>query len=305
MRRSQWWLLCVTALAALTCARAREPLSPEKTVSDSSPGSPEPRVEQTSGRVEANGIMIAYRIHGPPDREVVLMIPGVGGEMSAGPDRLVEEVVRRGYRVIVYDSRDSGQSTHFDAAGAPDWAAIQEAVKAGRPAPIPYTLEDMARDAIGLLDALGVRAAHIVGGSLGGMVAQIIAAEYPERTRSLTSIMSTTGNPDLPAGSAAQVAEDLQRGPDADRIARQGAAAAFGGDRRARLKSIQAPTVVLHGAEDPLFPVEHGKDTAAAIPGAELRIIPGLGHSVPDAFVPVVVDAIVAAASRARQPSKP
>jgi pimeloyl-ACP methyl ester carboxylesterase len=311
-------------------------------MSSSPSGASEPPIEQTGGRVQANGITLAYRIYGPPDREVVLMIPGVGGQMGEGPDLLAEAVVRRGYRVIVYDSRDSGQSTHFDAAGAPDWVAIQKAMEAGRPPPVAYTLDDMARDAIGLLDALGVRKAHLAGGSLGGMVAQIVAAEYPERTLSLTSISSSTGNPALPAGRAQEImgvpapegdpealidhhvrmaqamgspgyptdekvlrqriAEALKNAPDPARAARQGAAAALGGDRRARLKTIEAPTVVLHGADDPMFPVEHGKDTAASIPGAELRVIPGLGHDLPDALVPVFADAIAAAAKRAPRP---
>lgn len=215
-------------------------------------------------------------------------------------------------------------------------------MEAGQPPPVAYTLDDMARDAIGLLDALGVRKARLAGGSLGGMVAQIVAAEYPERVLSLTSMSSSTGNPALPAGRAQEiigipapegdpealldhhvrmaqalgspgyptdeavlrqrVAEALKNAPDPARAARQGAAAAVGGDRRARLKTIKAPTVVLHGADDPMFPVEHGKDTAASIPGAELRVIRGLGHALPDALVPVFADAIAAAAKRAARP---
>jgi len=99
-----------------------------------------------------------------------------------------------------------------------------------------------------------------------------------------------------------RIAETLKNAPDPARAARQGAAAALGGDRRPRLKTIEAPTVVLHGADDPMFPVAHGKDTAASIPGAELRVIPGLGHDLPDALVPVFADAIAAAAKRAPKP---
>lgn len=290
--------------------------------------------------VHVNGIELSYQSFGPRDRETVLLLPGVGGAMHEGPDLLARELVARGYRVVTYDSRDAGASTHMDGAGVPDWKAIQAALETGDPPPVAYTLKDLAADAIGLLDALRIRSAHIVGGSLGGMVAQVIAAEHPGRTLSLTSISSSTGNPALAQGPAAalvgaadpegdaevvmqhrmsvarllesprwraddttvraRIAASMQRPRDADAEARQGVAAAVAGDRRARLRAITAPTVVVHGDADALFPVEHGRDTAASIPGATLHVIAGMGHDLPDTLVPVVADDIVAAATRAK-----
>ena len=113
--------------------------------------------------------------------------------------------MKRGYRVIIYDNRDVGLSTKFDAAGVPDLKAIIEAQIAGKPAPLPYTLDDMAKDAVGLLDALGIKKAHIVGVSMGGMIAQLVAADHPEHTLSLTSIMATSGNPALPVPAKPEV----------------------------------------------------------------------------------------------------
>jgi pimeloyl-ACP methyl ester carboxylesterase len=200
----------------------------------------------------------------------------------------------------------------------------------------------MALDSVGLLDALNVRKAHIVGASMGGMVAQIMAAKHASRVLSLTSIMSTTGNPALPkarpAANAASmqtilapareseqitsgvrlwqgigspgyptdeatlresVLRDARRSFYPTGVARQMLAIVTGGDRRELCRRIAVPTVVLHGADDPLIPVEGGKDTAAAIPGADLRIVPGMGHDIPRALIPVFVSAITAAAKRA------
>ena len=241
-----------------------------------------------------NGIDIAYRIAGSQNAEAVLLVPGVGARLSDRSDMLTRALVGRGYRVITYDSRDSGASTHMDRAGAPDWRAIHLALVAGQAPPVAYTARDLAADAVGLLDALGIRRAHVVGGSLGGMVAQIVAAEYPDRTLSLTSISSSTGNPSLPVGVAPSPASG------AGAVARQGAAAAVAGDRRSRLHQIAVPTLVIHGDADPVFPLEHGKDTAENIPGAELRIMPGMGHELPDLLVPTVADAIDDLARKAR-----
>ena len=297
------------------------------------------------GRVEANGIRIAYESYGPADRETILLIGGAWTQLSEWPPELCQELVKRGYRVVVYDNRDSGLSTWFDAAGKPDMAAVVEAVMAGKPAPVPYTLHDMAKDAIGLLDVLAIQKAHIVGVSMGGIIAQIVASDYPERTLSLTSMMATDGKPGLPlVAKPERVAGIPQPGPDDDRKAyierrvkllkaiespaypvseaaylervnraverafcpaceaRQSAASLVTGleDRRARLKTIQAPAVVVHGAEDPVVPVEAGRDVAANIPNADLRIIPGMGHDIPVPLVKTLADAITAAAERAR-----
>jgi pimeloyl-ACP methyl ester carboxylesterase len=297
------------------------------------------------GKVQANGITIAYEDYGSQDRETVLLIMGNGTQLTAWPSELIEELTQRGYRVLIYDNRDVGLSTKFDKAGTPDAKAVIEAKMAGKPSPLPYTLDDMANDAVGLLDALGIKKAHIVGVSMGGMIAQLVAADLPEHTLSLTSIMSTSGNPQVPFPARPEVISKMPRPapegdeqalvanavkaiqimagpvypPDETRIrslitrsmkrsadragmARHNALAALGlfDDRRAKLKTIKAPTVVVHGAEDPLMSLEGGKDTAASIPGAELRIIPGMGHDLPIPLAKTLADAITAAASRSR-----
>jgi pimeloyl-ACP methyl ester carboxylesterase len=280
----------------------------------------------------------------------MLLIMGNGTQLTAWPAELIEELVKRGYRVVIYDNRDVGLSTKFDRAGVPDAKAVIEAKIAGKPSPLPYTLDDMAKDAVGLLDALGVKKAHVVGVSMGGMIAQLVAADHPEHVLSLTSIMSTSGNPEIPfpadpkamakmppadtegdqeatIANAVKVVRVLA-GPDyppdemrirkivvrsmnrsADRagMARHNIVSAIGlfEDRRAKLKTIKVPTVVVHGAKDPIMSVEGGKDTAANIPGAELRIIPGMGHDLPIPLVGTIADAITAAASRATGAGRP
>src|SRR5262249_2663678 len=162
------------------------------------PESGSARIPVSKGQVKANGITIAYESFGPEDRETVLLIMGASAQLTLWPVDLCEELVNRGYRVIRYDNRDIGLSTHVDAAGPPDFAAVVAAAPAGKPPPPPYTLHDMATDAVGLLDALGIKKAHIAGPSMGGMIGQIIAAEHPDRTLSLTSIMAGSGKPGLP-----------------------------------------------------------------------------------------------------------
>ncbi|AIT81497.1 alpha/beta fold hydrolase [Novosphingobium pentaromativorans] len=165
-------------------------------------------------KVAANGIEIAYESFGDEGAPVVLLIMGMGVQMLYWPDELCEGLAQRGLRAIRYDNRDVGQSTSFDDAGTVTFAEIGQAVMQGKKPKAFYTLEDMAADAIGLLDALNIDRAHIVGDSMGGIIAQLIAINYPERTLSLTSMMSTSGNPELPrskpeAGAAlASVAPD-------------------------------------------------------------------------------------------------
>ncbi|MEJ0026721.1 MAG: alpha/beta hydrolase [Rhizomicrobium sp.] len=290
----------------------------------------------------ANGIRIEYLSYGPESAQTVLLIMGLGAQMTRWPLAFIQLLVAKGYRVVTFDNRDVGLSEKFDAAGPADLQAIVAAMMAGRKPDAAYTLDDMADDAVGLLDALKVQRAHIVGASMGGMIAQLVAANHPDRVLSLTSIMSSTGNPGLPPAKPEilaalmsvpqgddfktllehtlktqtliaspgyppdegmlkhQIKADLNRAIYPVGITRQMAAVVACGDRRAALKNIAAPTVVVHGTDDPLVPVEGGRDTAASIAGAELREIPGMGHDLPAPLFPAIVDAIDAAARRAR-----
>lgn len=295
-------------------------------------------------RAKANGIELEYEATGPADGEPLLLIMGLGAQLTRWPSAFVDKLAARGLRVIRFDNRDIGLSSKFDAAGLPDFMAMFKALGEGRKPDVPYLLDDMAADAVGLLDALGIERAHIVGASLGGMLAQLVAADYPHRTLSLTSIMSTTGNRELPPASPQAMAVLNDRGPDPtadlegyldhgikgavvvgspgypineaetrERLRgdfhrsyspagfqRQYAAAASSPDRRSKLATITAPTVVIHGAADPLVPLAGGHDTAASIPGAELIVIDGMGHDFPPPLFDAVAEGIMRAVDRAK-----
>ncbi|BDI60043.1 alpha/beta fold hydrolase [Qipengyuania nanhaisediminis] len=148
--------------------------------------------------IGANGIELFYEEHGNPDHEAILLVMGLGAQMTLWPDEFVAALVARKFRVIRYDNRDIGLSQKMDGARAPGMIYQMLRKRIGWPARVPYTLSDMADDGIGLLDALGIARAHVVGASMGGMIAQLMAVNHGERLISLTSIMSTTGNPGLP-----------------------------------------------------------------------------------------------------------
>ena len=258
---------------------------------------------------------IAYERFGPPGLPPVLLLMGLGTQMLGWPDGFCDALVARGVHVIRSDNRDIGLSSHLSDAPAPDLAAIFR----GDTSSASYKLSDMAGDTIGLLDTLGLDSVHLVGASMGGMIAQTIAIEHPGRVRSLTSIMSSTGDPSVgqatpqamaallspPAGTRAEAIErtlsilrvigspgfeldeaDVRRrtGLAFDRahdplgVSRQFAAIAASGDRTAALRSLSVPTLVVHGADDPLVNVSGGRATARAIPGAELVVLDGMGH---------------------------
>ncbi len=295
-------------------------------------------------QIKANGLTLEYDITGEAGAEPLLLIMGLGAQMTRWSRAFTDKLAARGFRVIRFDNRDIGLSEKFDAAGAPDMAAIFTALSQGKRPDVAYDLDDMANDAAGLLAALGIDRAHIVGASMGGMIAQLVAANHPQRTLSLTSIMSTTGNPDLPRATpeamerlntpAPNPHEDLEAYvahsiagarvmgspayPVSDAELREQAIAAVersyypvgflrqyaailaSPDRRTKLAAITARTVVIHGAADPLVPVEGGRDTAASIKGAQLVEIPGMGHDVPAELYDTIIDAIVSATERAR-----
>ncbi|MGN3974942.1 alpha/beta fold hydrolase [Tsuneonella sp. SYSU-LHT278] len=293
-------------------------------------------------QIEANGITLEYDEHGDPSAPPLLLVMGLGAQMTLWPTELVEALVARGFRVIRYDNRDIGLSHKFEGARAPGMLGLLLLSRFGFRPRVPYTLADMANDGIGLLDALGIDRAHVVGASMGGMIAQHMAFSHPERVISLTSIMSTTGNRKLPGGTKeaisvltrrpASMEEDVlvehgvkvahaigspgyRPDPDAVRersralirrsfypagMPRQFAAIVADGDRRERLRSVRAPTLVIHGEADPLVPVEGGKDTARHIPDAKLKTIPGMGHDLPLALVDEIADAVAEHAREAQ-----
>lgn len=148
--------------------------------------------------IGANGLRLFYEEHGNPEHETILLVMGLGAQMTLWPDEFVEALVKKGYRVIRFDNRDIGLSDKMEGAKAPGivWQTIRKRI--GWPAKVPYTLEDMADDAAGLLEALDIRRAHVVGASMGGMIAQLMAVHHSDKLLSMTSIMSSTGNPKLP-----------------------------------------------------------------------------------------------------------
>jgi len=151
--------------------------------------------------VRANGIDIEYESFGRESDPLILLIMGFGAQLIFWPEALCQGLAAKGFRIVRFDNRDAGKSTHLVGETAPDPRALFAEVMAGRQPYVPYTLDDMADDAVGLMDALGVSHAHIVGASMGGMIAQLVAINHPDRAKSLTSIMSTTGRRDLPSGN--------------------------------------------------------------------------------------------------------
>lgn len=276
--------------------------------------------EQVATNVGPSRLDIAYERRGDPRDPVVLLVMGVAAQLVNWPEGFVDALVSRRLHVIRFDNRDAGHSTHLDTAPPPDLPAAL----AGDLSSAAYTLSDMAADAVGLLDALGIGAAHIVGASMGGAIAQTMAIEFPERVRSLTTMMSTTGAPGvgyphpevmaaLVGGTAARTREEhvdravriaglvgspgypaagiaeraglaYDRAHDETAAARQAVATVASGDRTSRLGAINVPTLVIHGTSDAMCDVSGGRATAAAIPGAELVLIEGMGHDLPPAL---------------------
>ena len=293
-------------------------------------------------QISANGIAIEVEDLGKPTGEPLLLIMGLGMQLTAWHRGLVQQMLDQGFRVIRFDNRDIGLSQNFDGLGAPNLALAVLQRLAHWPVRSAYSLSDMADDAAGVLTALGLKSAHVCGASMGGMVAQQLALNHPERVRSLTLMMTDSGARGLPRPtlkvSAALLARpadpyDLDSlvdhyyrlfrligspaypGPEAwlrqvcadavrrsnrpQGFARQLMAIAADTGRAAQLGRIKRPTLVLHGLADPLIPVAAAHDLAARIPGAQLELIEGMGHDLPEPLWPRFVAAIQSVAARA------
>lgn len=283
----------------------------------------------------ANGIELAYESFGDPGSRPLLLVMGLATQMLAWHEDFCRELADRDFFVVRFDNRDIGLSTHLHDAPPPDLMAAF----AGDTSSASYRLEDMADDTAGLLDALGIDNAHVVGASMGGMIAQTLAIAHPSRVRSLTSIMSTPspaiggateealavllappatsrdnaveramltyrviGSRDYPLDEtwlAEVTGEAYDRGYDPMGVARQLLAIHASGDRTAALGNVQAPTLVIHGENDPLVQVAGGQATAEAVAGAELLLIPGMGHNLPREVWPQIIGGIADLANKA------
>jgi pimeloyl-ACP methyl ester carboxylesterase len=287
----------------------------------------------------ANGHEVCYETFGNPSDPALLLMMGLATQMLGWHEDFCAELADRGFFVIRYDNRDVGRSQRMDSKPPTTLQLLRRDKRAAT-----YSLEDMADDAAGLLDHLGIERAHVMGASMGGMIAQTMAVRYPQRVLSLVSMMSNTGarwsgqpsprlypvllkNPPRDREGYQRHAvwvfskigspgferddEDLRRiaGMSFDRginpagTARQLAAIIHSGDRTPLLRTITAPTLVIHGAKDKLVPPSGGRATARAIPGARLMIIDGLGHDIPRVLWPRLIDAIVANAARVGAPA--
>jgi pimeloyl-ACP methyl ester carboxylesterase len=281
----------------------------------------------------ANGIDICYEIFGDANAEPLLLIMGLAAQMIHWDDDFCRQLAARGFRVIRFDNRDIGKSTRLTGGKRLTPLELLKLRFLKIPVQASYKLRDMAEDTTGLMDVLGIKSAHLVGASMGGMIAQEIAISFPQRVRSLTSIMSSTGNPKDPPPTREAAAllmaappatkqeyierfaktwkilrggsfpEDealdrsraertYERGLNPAGVGRQLRAILASGSRKQRLRSVKAPTLVIHGTVDPLVRPQAGGDTAASIPGAKLLMIEGMGHALPIPMWPQVIDAI-------------
>jgi pimeloyl-ACP methyl ester carboxylesterase len=294
-------------------------------------------------RIASNGIEIEYATCGERSGRPLLLIRGLSTQLIHWDPEFCGELARRGHFVVIFDNRDVGLSTKLSSAGVPSIPELTDALRRGLRPEAPYGLSDMADDCVGLLEGLGLPDAHVAGISMGGAIAQTLALRHPDRVRSLASIMASTGAADLPpatpealeallspppAGREGYIEHSVRTqrvfaGPgfDADAhralaaraydrcycpdgVARQLAAVALGGDRTAELKSVAAPALVIHGADDPLIPLEHGRATARAIPGARLLVVAGMGHDLPRPAWPRLIDALTEHTRRAEQQAR-
>ncbi|WP_286929440.1 MULTISPECIES: alpha/beta fold hydrolase [Aeromicrobium] len=285
-----------------------------------------------------SGLDLCHQTFGDPGDEPVLLIMGLGGPMTWWPEAFCVQLAARGFHVTRFDNRDTGRSTKLRHHRVSRTDIVKAYLGRGS---APYGLDDLADDAAALLDHLGIDAAHVVGVSMGGMIAQTLAVEHADRVRSLTSIMSTTGrrrvgwihplimrtmlasagrtrpeyaelsvrngkavaSPAFPTPddvAHARALETYDRGWIASGVSRHMLAVLTQPDRTERLGAVTVPTQVIHGSKDLLVHRSGGRATAAAIDGAELLEIAGMGHDLPAQLYGTFVDAIAATAARTR-----
>jgi len=273
-------------------------------------------------KANCNGIEIEYETFGDRSGRPLIMIIGLGSQLINWSEEILQQLVDEGHFVVTLDNRDTGLSGKMSEAGLPDFMEVMNVLDRGEKPKVPYTLTDMGEDVVGLMDALGIRKAHICGVSMGGAIAQTIAINHLSRLSSLVLIYSPTGNPGLPkakpeimsllmppvasnrdeyadeqikmrriiSGSGFPLDEEwlrlryarvFDRSYYPDGMRRNAIAVFASGNRSTALSSVTVPTLVVHGDDDPLVPLENGRDAAQAIPGAELMIIKGMGHYPP------------------------
>ncbi len=288
-------------------------------------------------RAAHHGIELEYEIFG--EGEPLILVMGVGAQLLLWPEEFCCELAAHGFQVVRFDNRDAGLSTHLSHLRPPNLYLSLVRRGLGLSIDAPYTLSDMAGDVVGLMDALGVDGAHLLGMSMGGMISQTVAIEHPDRVRSLASFASGPGDvlplpspPAMgallgpraknreeamanglhfqrtcgstsfawsPATSANMWGDSFERDHDAAGFARQLSAVFASGSRSPHLPRIQCPTVVVHGLADPLIPPDAARRTARLIPGARLRLVEGLGHDLPVGAWPIIVDEVVGNTRRA------
>ena len=288
---------------------------------------------------QSKSLQMYFEQRGARSDPPLLLIHGIGCQLVQWPESFIDGLVAAGYRVLLLDNRDVGLSAKLDELGTPDvmqlmTALTGEAEASAKAAKAPYSITDMAADAVALLDHLGQAGAHIVGLSMGGMIAQQMAINFPIRVFSLTSIMSSSGAPGLPQPEPAAAAGLVTPPASTDRAAvvaqsrntwniiggphyksdevgigrlagaafdrcfhptgfnRQLAAIVSDANRANDLAKVRAPSLVIHGDADPLVPIGAGRDTATRIPGAQLHVVPNMGHDLPEPLIPGIVAAI-------------
>ena len=292
----------------------------------------------TTATADVNGLTIAYETFGDPADPTLLLVMGLGAQMVGWDEGFCALLVARGFHVVRFDNRDVGESTWTTTPGLDLGGAVMAAL-GGDTSHAPYTLSDMAADAAGVLDHLGIHAAHVVGASMGGMIAQTMAIEHPQRVRSLTSIMSTTGDPDVgtpdadligtlvavrptdrdasiefganvikaisspdhydEARARARATVETDRGINPEGTPRQLLAILASGSRAEGLERLDLPCLVVHGRQDRLVAFSGGQRTAELVAGADFLAIDDMAHDLPVAHWPLVADSIAKVAGRA------